>query len=296
MKLKSRIAKKNFGEKVSKGLQKYYRKNAGRKPKKTKRVHDMAPEDQTDEVKYDLYKMILPFVRKYQKLYYPAYKGEIEDLASDYFIEFMTPKARRDGKEETLLDKFDPEKTTLSYLVKVSVIRKLIDDARTDKGEINYSESYDEETGEPTLDFLEGLTQEEVQQIEEMEFDPEFVDTLVKHYNELPAAKKKEFLNYYNEVKNVIAPNFQELFNQAGVGQPEYEGAKITVSGTAPNFVATIKSKKGTEEVNIRARHIESAVRKLESAYPGATVTEDAPIADSCKKFFSEAFIKRING
>ena len=49
----------------------------------------------------------------------------------EFFCQFLTPKGRGDVKE-TLLDKFDPNVTSLAYLVKVSVTRKLIDRSRQD--------------------------------------------------------------------------------------------------------------------------------------------------------------------
>ena len=101
-------------------------------------------------------------------------------------------KNRIKGEEESLLDKWDPEVTILPYLVKVSVIRKLIDGSRTDKGELNYTEDYEEDSGKLSMDFLRGdLTEEEIEQIEDMEFDEEFVDTLVAKYHTLSAKEKK---------------------------------------------------------------------------------------------------------
>ena len=72
------------------------------------------------------------FTKKYQPLYYAQFRGDLYDLAMDFYTEFLTPKARV-GVKQTLLDKFDPSITTLQYLLKVSVQRKLIDRSRRDR-------------------------------------------------------------------------------------------------------------------------------------------------------------------
>ena len=56
----------------------------------------------------------------------------------------MRRKSRIEGEEENLLDKFDPSITTLPYLVKIAVKRKLIDSSRSDKAEIRIDPILDE--------------------------------------------------------------------------------------------------------------------------------------------------------
>ena len=91
----------------------------------------MTKQQQTEEVKVQLFHLTLQFTRKYQPRYYYQYRGELYDLAMEFYCDFLTPKGRSSVKE-TLLDKFDPSITTLPYLVKVSTIRKLIDRSRAD--------------------------------------------------------------------------------------------------------------------------------------------------------------------
>jgi len=91
----------------------------------------MTKQQQTDDVLVELYKLTLQFTRKYQPRYYYQFRGELHDLAMEFYCEFLTPKGRGE-KKETLLDKFNPEITTLPYLVKVAVTRKLIDKSRAD--------------------------------------------------------------------------------------------------------------------------------------------------------------------
>lgn len=177
------------------------------------RVFDMDKSEQTDKVKTELYNLTLQFVRKYWRDYYPNYKGELEDLAMDMYEGFLTPKSRVKGKEETLLDKFDPNVTTLPYLVKVSVQRGLIDAARSDKRESNYTEKYDDETGELSLDYLVShLDTEPDIQIEDIVFDEEEIAELRDKFDGLKPSVKTQFKKSFNEVKNVLSPNFRELF------------------------------------------------------------------------------------
>ena len=175
--------------------------------KKTQRT-----KSDDEKVKEELYKLTQQFVRKYQRQYYPAYKGELDDLVSDFYAEFLTPKSREKGKEESLLDKFDENVTSLPYLVKVAVQRKLIDRSRSDKGEKNYVEKYDEETGDLSLDYIAEHADDEEIQLENIEFSDDEIFELRDLYDEMSPEKKKAFLKYYNEVKDVLAPNFKKLF------------------------------------------------------------------------------------
>lgn len=175
------------------------------------KVSDVAKEEQTDALKEELYKLVQQFVWKYWRVYYPQYKGETHDLIVDFFEQFLTEKGRGEEKEN-LLDKYDPSMTSLPYLVKTSVIRMLIDRSRTDKGEVNYSEQYDEETGELSLDFLSNLLDEDEVSVDGIEFTPEQIFEIRDLYDELSEADKKHFIRMYKEVKNVLAPNFQALF------------------------------------------------------------------------------------
>lgn len=258
----------------------------------------MEKSEQTDQLKYEVYKMIFPFVRKYQPIYYPAYQGDIQDLASDFYIKFMTEKGRDKNKKESLLDKFDKSITTLPYLIKVSVIRALIDEARKDKGERNYDENYDENSNRLSIDFLSGrLDAEQMEQLDEMEFDDSFVETLKSNFRKLSPDRKKKFENYYEEVKSVLSPNFQQLFHSL---ESEFDSNAaseviIRLEGKAPNYVAVALTDEGEEKKAIRARNLESAKKKALKAYPGADFIEDSKIIDSCKFLFTDKFINKVN-
>ena len=181
---------------------------------KTEKPKEKKERTKSDEekIKEELYKLTKQFVQKYQRQYYPAYKGELDDLVSDFYAEFLTPKSRERGKEESLLDKFDENVTSLPYLVKVAVQRKLIDRSRSDKGEKNYVEKYDEETGDLSLDWIAEHADDDEIQLEDIEFSDDEIFELRDMFDEMPEAKKKAFIKYYKEVKDVLAPNFKKLF------------------------------------------------------------------------------------
>ena len=164
-------------------------------------------------------------------------------------------ESRVKGEEESLLDKWDPEVTILPYLVKVSVIRKLIDGSRTDKGELNYTEDYEEDSGKLSMDFLRGdLTEEEIEQIEDMEFDEEFVDTLVAKYHTLKCKGEKRLPSTIKEVKNVLSPNFKNLFEKVALTSL-LKGTIIKIEGEAPEFKVIRNTKGENFEETVRARH-----------------------------------------
>lgn len=86
--------------------------------------------DKQEQLKVRLYELTFMFVKAYKPHYYYQYQGDLEDLAADIYCEFLTPKASKGRTKQTLLDKFDDKVTSLEYLTKVCVIRKLIDKSR----------------------------------------------------------------------------------------------------------------------------------------------------------------------
>lgn len=183
------------------------------------KIADLSKEEQTDEVKVELFNLVKQFVYKYWRRYYVQYKGDLDDLVADYYIEFLTEKSKEEGKEESLLDKFDPKVTSLAYLAKIAVIRKLIDDSRKDKGERNYAEKYDEETGELSLDYLAHHLDDEDISVDDIVFDEEDILELRDKFDSLSPEEQKHFLRVYSEVKDVLSPNFKALFEDLTSGK-----------------------------------------------------------------------------
>ena len=173
----------------------------------------MTKEQQTDQVKLRLYRLTEMFVKHYQPLLYYQFRGEQADLVSDFYTEFLTPKSRVKGKEQTLLDKFDDSITTLEYLVKVSVQRKLIDASRKDKGERSF-DALKENLGESYMDSYVSGRMNSQADIDHMEFDVHQMMTLCDRYDHLCQAQKDTVNQMYAEVRNVISPVWRERFDQ----------------------------------------------------------------------------------
>lgn len=185
----------------------------------------MEKSKQTPEVKEQLYKLTLQFVRKYQPRYYKQYRGDLEDLASDFFCQFLTPKSRIEGKEESLLDKFDlskkpPQLTPevfFANLVKVSVQRMLIDRSRRDCYRHTSIDKFIDEYGDLFTKTFQ-LTTEADEELKEFDvdnitFSKSFLDEAKSKYNCLSASARKAFTSAYNECREVLSGSYRKLFD-----------------------------------------------------------------------------------
>lgn len=159
------------------------------------RIQDSFDEEQ-------LRQMVTKSVRKHQKQYHPSFKGEIEDLVSDIMLSLL--------KNPDIFKTYDEDKSSLPYYVKVIVQRKLIDKERTIKSEERLNTDIDE-SGDLIFDLLDD--RDEVQ-IEDIEFSKEEVDSLKRRFDKMNKHSKVVFLNYYEGVKEILSPNFKELFKK----------------------------------------------------------------------------------
>ena len=91
----------------------------------------------------------------------------------------------------------------------VSLIEK-----RTDKREVNYSETYNEETGDLSLDYLAKLIDEQDPGIDELVFTPKLVSQAKEAYANMPNDKKKEFLKLYESLKSTLPENMSTLLSE----------------------------------------------------------------------------------
>ena len=172
----------------------------------------MKREEQTEQVKERLYFLTLSFVRKYQPIYYKQYRGHLEDLASEFYCQFLTPKSRIKGQEESLLDKFDTTITTLEYVTKVSVQRMLIDRSRRDKHPVVSIDKFVDEYGDLiTKTFSLSTTEEDT--VDSIEFTQDFKEDVRLAFSKLTKKAKENFIKTYLEVRNVIAKEYSTLFD-----------------------------------------------------------------------------------
>lgn len=180
----------------------------------------MKRTEQTDKVKEKLYNLTLSFIKKHQSHYYIQFKGEPEDLALEFFCEFLTPKSRIKGNEQSLLDKYDvskkpanmSEEAFFANLVKVSTIRMLIDRSRADNVNVKSIDNYIDSFGD-VVSKVFNLTTEQPN-IEEFMFSPSYIETVKSKFNSLSRKSQISLQKKYMEVCNVIDPLYRELFDK----------------------------------------------------------------------------------
>lgn len=158
----------------------------------------------TEKLQTELYNLTEMFVRAYQPRYYVQYRGDIRDLVSEFFVQFMTRKSRVPGKEQNLLEKFNPNITTLPYLVKVSVQRMLIDRSRSDKREVNYEAKVDE-YGDVILASM-NIVDEPSESIDDFDFDEDELELYKKAWAHKSPQQQKEIIAELDMVRNIINP------------------------------------------------------------------------------------------
>ena len=182
--------------------------------------------DQTEEVKVRLFKLTQQFVRKYVSRYYKQYNGVVDDLVMDYYVEFLTPKSREIGKEASLLDKFDDTITSLEYLVKVAVQRKLIDSSRQNPIPMLRIDNFQDEFGDCIADTF-GLTtfqDEEPNCVEDFRtFTMTEVHVIKYRFDKLSIAAKAAIKKQFQDTKIALAPAYREVFELV-LGEPKEEG------------------------------------------------------------------------
>lgn len=147
----------------------------------------MNKSEQTSDLLLHLQELVVIFTKRYQPQYYYQYRGEFYDLAMEIYCDFLTPKGRGE-KKETLLDKFDASITSLEYLVKVSVIRKLIDKSRANP---LVFQSLDESL-ETKGDFIYSCMPSLVDTKESSLNDEKFLTKVETEFNKLPEAIRNQ--------------------------------------------------------------------------------------------------------
>lgn len=257
------------------------------------RILDVARDKQSDEFKKEIFDDIQSFVYKYHTRYYPHYKGELVDLVADIYADFVRPKKHRNGETYSEMDRFEYEKLggenwnaddskRLAAYIQRFVWHRLIDRERTDKQEATYSETYNEETGELSLDYLAKLVDEPDSNIDEMEFTPKLVNLAKESYAAMPNDKKKEFLKLYESMKGSLPENMENLFKEV-VGEDTAAAVKSTpkskaTSEEAAEVIPQIKEAVGNVQVDSYKLKGVNAVRVLFPSKEEAVSTDRASV------------------
>ncbi len=172
----------------------------------------MKKSEQTEEVKVKLYQLTDQFTKKLVHRYYKQYTGSIEDLVMEYYLDFLTPKSREKGKEESLLDKYDDKVTSLPYLVKVAVARKLIDSSRQNPISLLRIDNYVEDYGDCITAAFD-LAVEPEDGVDDKMFSLKEAQNLKLRFESYTDESKEMFYKQYQDVKCALTKVYQDLFD-----------------------------------------------------------------------------------
>lgn len=172
-------------------------------------------------LKLRLYNLTRQFVLKHSHHYYQQYRGDLQDLCQDFFIDFITPKCRPGGRKETLLDKYDSSVTSFEYLVKNAVIRKLIDRSRKDRTVSLSIDNLQEEYGDiitETFQLVDSQKHSELQEfidpsVDERIFTEDEVEYYRTKFEKLSENVRQSFVREYYKVRGVFASGYRNLFD-----------------------------------------------------------------------------------
>lgn len=172
-------------------------------------------------LKLRLYNLTRQFVLKHSHHYYQQYRGDLQDLCQDFFIDFITPKCRPGGRKETILDKYDSSVTSFEYLVKNAVIRKLIDRSRKDRTVSLSIDNLQEEYGDiitETFQIVDSQKHSELQEfidpsVDERIFTEDEVEYYRTKFEKLSENVRQSFVREYYKVRSVFASGYRNLFD-----------------------------------------------------------------------------------
>lgn len=172
-------------------------------------------------LKLRLYNLTRQFVLKHSHHYYQQYRGDLQDLCQDFFIDLITPKCRPGGRKETLLDKYDSSVTSFEYLVKNAVIRKLIDRSRKDRTVSLSIDNLQEEYGDiitETFQLVDSQKHSELQEfidpsVDERIFTEDEVEYYRTKFEKLSENVRQSFVREYYKVRSVFASGYRNLFD-----------------------------------------------------------------------------------
>lgn len=166
------------------------------------------------QLKARLYFLTRQFVYKHQRHYYIQFQGDLNDLASEFFVDFCTRKSRTPGQEQNLIDKYDSSVTSFEYLVKQAVIRKLIDCSRQDSYRKVSIDKFQSEYGDAIAQTF-GLVSKEDQTVDSREFSDIEVYQAISSLEDMEPRLQKHWYRQFLECRLVLAESYRLLFDDA---------------------------------------------------------------------------------
>lgn len=164
----------------------------------------------TDDDLVLLYELTHKFTYALKNKYFIQYDGDLDDLASDYFLSFITPKSRT-GEKLTIYDHYNPDWEinptweNFEGYVRSCVINKLIDSSRLESAHRHVSiDNYIEEFGDIITKTFD-LSNEDEQETKDRLSDPKFIAKVIAEYNKLSVDKRNQFFfDLYDSNSTVV--------------------------------------------------------------------------------------------
>lgn len=169
---------------------------------------------QTEKLHLELYNLTRSFTKALVGRYYYQFRGDVNDLASEFFTQFITPKGRKGAVKESLLDKFNPETTSLAYLVKVCVTRKLIDQSRQNPQHYTSIDNMMEENGDCITKAFK-LTSEQEEERSSILNDPKYLEKVLEGFRKLPEMERNLYFVSIFDSQSILASILQPTLRYA---------------------------------------------------------------------------------
>lgn len=179
----------------------------------------MKKAEQTPELITRMYDLTTKYTRAVQPIVYKQYRGDVDDLASEIFMKFMSPRGLHD--KETLLDKYDaslrPKSMTpeafFDSLVKTCVRRALIDYSKMDQpGRIKSLDDLQSRCGDSITNAFD-LAMQDDDSVDSLDLN-EMKGTIAKRYVSMSDNQRTALRAYYKKVKPALNEQFKSVFGE----------------------------------------------------------------------------------
>lgn len=181
----------------------------------------------TEEELIELYNLTHKFVYALWDKYFIQYTGDLDDLASDYFMSFITPKSRS-GEKLVIWDHYNPDwrefytHENFEGYVRTCVMRKLIDSSRVESNHRTHSiTQLVDDYGDLFLKTFE-LTTEDDEELRDLLSSPKYVAKVVTKFNKLPEDKRNQFFFELMDSNSILTPHLRPVIHFVH-GLPVYQ-------------------------------------------------------------------------
>jgi hypothetical protein len=183
----------------------------------------MTKEEQTSDVIEKLYFLTRTWVRKEWRNFFYQFDGDVDDLASDYFMSFMTAKSRTPGQEKTFLDTFDPTVRTIEGYTRCCVVRKLIDSSRVRSHQygkcdkVSLSGMIDANAGNDDQEIIDPAWEEMSvlpDVFEHENYSWEDIRDIKQHFYNLSEHRQAKLKEQAIQFDADLSPEFKEMFSE----------------------------------------------------------------------------------